>query len=99
MTTPAELVERARQRWNAGNLPGYLQLYAEDLRFHGVGPDPMDKPSVTGFYQQFERPNVHLVAPTFSSPELIQGAEACVVIGSTVGIEALLRFTLTGGGS
>jgi predicted ester cyclase len=53
VTTPAEPVERARQRWNAGDLPGYLTLYAEDLRFHGVGLAPMDKPSVTGFYRQF----------------------------------------------
>ena len=34
MTTPAERVEQARQRWNAGDLPGYLELYADDLRFH-----------------------------------------------------------------
>ena len=56
MTTPTgrgERVEQARQRWDAGDLPGYLQLYAEDLRFHGLQPDPMDKPSVTGFYRQF----------------------------------------------
>jgi len=52
MTALAERVERARQRWNAGDLAGYLELYAEDLRFHGAQPDPMDKPSATGFYQQ-----------------------------------------------
>jgi predicted ester cyclase len=64
MTALAERVERARQQWNAGDLPGYLQLYAEDLRFHGLEPDPMDKASVAGFYEQFwsamgapERPN------------------------------------------
>jgi SnoaL-like polyketide cyclase len=51
MATPAERSERARQVWNAGDLPGYVQLYAEDLRFHGLQPDPMDKPSVIGFYQ------------------------------------------------
>jgi predicted ester cyclase len=53
VTTPAERVEQARQRWNAGDLPGYLQLYAPDLRFHGVEPGPMDKPAVAGFYEQF----------------------------------------------
>jgi predicted ester cyclase len=55
VSTPAERVdqvERARQRWNAGELPGYLELYAEDLRFHGVEPEPMGKASVAGFYQQ-----------------------------------------------
>jgi predicted ester cyclase len=62
--TSAELVERARQQWNAGDLPGYLELYAEDLRFHGLEPDPMDKKALAGFYRQFwsamgapERPN------------------------------------------
>jgi predicted ester cyclase len=67
MTTPAELVERARQRWNAGDLPGYLELYAEDLQFHGLEPDPMDKAAVAAFYGQFwsamaapGRPNPHL---------------------------------------
>lgn len=67
MATLAERVEQARQRWNAGDLAGYLQLYAEDLRFHGVQPDPMDKPSVTGFYQQFWSA---MGAPGRPNPEL-----------------------------
>ncbi len=53
MTTPAELVERARQRWNAGDLPGYLEVYAEDIRYHGPEPQPMDKTAVAAFYEQF----------------------------------------------
>ena len=36
------------------------------------------------------RPNVRLVKPTTSTHELIQRAEAVAVIGSTVGLEALL---------
>ena len=48
MATPAERVEQARQRWNAGDLPGYLAVYAEDIRYHGVEPEPMDKPTVAG---------------------------------------------------
>ena len=32
MTALAEQVERAVQRWNAGDLPGYLEVSAEDLR-------------------------------------------------------------------
>jgi ketosteroid isomerase-like protein len=67
MTTPAERAERARLAWNAGDLPGYLRLYAEDLRFHGVQPDPMDKPSVAAFYQQFWSA---LGAPGRPNPEL-----------------------------
>jgi len=68
MTTPAELVERARQRWNAGDLPGYLELYAEDLTYHGAEPDPMDKVSVRGFYQQFWSA---MGAPGLPNPQLL----------------------------
>ena len=67
MTTPAENAERARQRWNAGDLPGYLELYAEDIRLHGLAPEPLDKPSVTGFYQQFWSA---MGAPGRPNPEL-----------------------------
>jgi ketosteroid isomerase-like protein len=67
MTTPADRVEAARQSWNAGDLPGYLRLYAEDLRFHGVRPEPMDKPSVTAFYQEFWSA---LGAPGRANPQL-----------------------------
>ena len=67
MTTPAERAERARQLWNAGDLPGYVQVYAEDLRFHGVEPDPMDKPSAIGFYQLFW---AALGAPGRPNPQL-----------------------------
>ena len=67
MATVTDAVERARQQWNAGDLPGYLQLYAEDLRFHGVQPDPMDKASVTGFYQGFWSA---MGAPQRPSPQL-----------------------------
>jgi hypothetical protein len=67
MTTPAERSERARQVWNAGDLPGYVQVYAEDLRFHGLEPDPMDKPSLIGFYRLFW---AALGAPGRPNPQL-----------------------------
>jgi predicted ester cyclase len=44
-------VEHARQRWNAGDLAGYLSLYDEQIRLHGYTPEPMNKAAVTGFYQ------------------------------------------------
>ena len=47
----AARVEQARQRWNAGDLPGYLSLYGEAIKLHGYTPEPMSKPAVTGFYQ------------------------------------------------
>ena len=47
----AARVEQARQRWNAGDLPGYLSLYDEAIKLHGYTPEPMTKPEVIGFYQ------------------------------------------------
>jgi predicted ester cyclase len=67
MTALAERIDRARQSWNAGDLPAYLQVYAENLRYHGMGPDPMDKASVTGFYEQFWSA---MGAPGRPNPEL-----------------------------
>lgn len=44
-------VEQARQAWNAGDLDGYLTMYDETVQLHGYSPAPMDKATVTGFYQ------------------------------------------------
>ena len=44
-------VEEARQRWNAGDLPGYLTLYDDAIRLHGYAPEPFDKAQVSRFYQ------------------------------------------------
>jgi steroid delta-isomerase-like uncharacterized protein len=41
----------AVERWNAGDLPGYLQIYGDDIRLHGVTPEPLDKPGVHAFYE------------------------------------------------
>jgi len=51
MTDLAARVEEARQRWNGGDLPGYLSLYDEGIRLHGYTPEPMNKAAVTGFYE------------------------------------------------
>lgn len=37
---------RAVERWNAGDLSAYLEVYADDIRLHGVTPEPMDKQAV-----------------------------------------------------
>ena len=44
--------ERARQSWNAGDLPGYLSLYDQGIELHGYSPEPMTKSAVTTFYEQ-----------------------------------------------
>ncbi len=51
MTDLAARVEAARQRWNAGDLPGYLSLYDAGIKLHGYTPEPMSKAAVTGFYE------------------------------------------------
>jgi predicted ester cyclase len=51
MTDLAARVELARQRWNAGDLPGYLSLYDAGIKLHGYTPEPMNKAAVTGFYE------------------------------------------------
>lgn len=51
MTDLARRVDEARQRWNAGDLPGYLSLYDDAIKLHGYTPEPMNKTAVKGFYE------------------------------------------------
>ena len=51
MVDIAARVERARQAWNAGDLPGYLSLYDDRIRLHGYSPEPMGKAEATAFYE------------------------------------------------
>jgi steroid delta-isomerase-like uncharacterized protein len=43
-------LERAIGLWNAGDLPGYLELYDPDIKLHGYSPEAMDKAAVREFY-------------------------------------------------
>jgi hypothetical protein len=63
MSNRADAVERARERWNAGDLPGYLALYGQGIRLHGYTPEPMGKVEVEGFYRS--------IFAAFDSPRLI----------------------------
>ena len=67
MTGIAARVEEARQRWNDGDLAGYLTLYDDSIALHGYAPEPLDKPSVTGFYQMIW---AALAEPGQSNPTL-----------------------------
>ena len=51
MSNRTDAVERARGRWNAGDLPGYLALYGQGIRLHGYTPEPMGKAEIEGFYR------------------------------------------------
>lgn len=50
-TISKKALDGAIAAWNAGDLPGYLELYADTIRLHGYGPEAMDKAAVTGFYR------------------------------------------------
>ena len=54
-TTPYTRLEaaltRAVEQWNAGDLAGYLEVYADDVRLHGFTPEPMDKTTARGAYE------------------------------------------------
>ena len=82
MSTATDALTHARGRWNAGDLPGYLELYAAGVRLHGFRPEPMGKGEVEVFYQG--------IFAAFDSPQLVfhdtlQSGESVTV-----------RFTMTG---
>lgn len=67
MPDHADLVEQARLRWNAGDLPGYLDLYDDDIRLHGITAEPLDKQAVRSFYEMLWST---LPAPDRAGPQL-----------------------------
>lgn len=82
MRTPREALSSAHDRWNAGDLDGYLSLYDENIRLHGYSPEPMGKAEVRGFYEEiFTAFN----KPTLDFHEILWDGEACTI-----------RFTMTG---
>ena len=63
MSDHTDALERARERWNAGDLSGYLSLYGEGIRLHGYTPKPMRKADVEAFYRG--------IFAAFASPQLV----------------------------
>ncbi len=82
MPTPQEALSAAIDRWNAGDLDGYLSLYDEGIRLHGYSPEPMDKTQVRSFYEgtfrAFDMPKLEL-------HEVLWDGDTCAI-----------RFTMTG---
>jgi predicted ester cyclase len=83
MSAIASRVEEARRRWNAGDLPGYLTLYDDAVKLHGVAAEPLNKTEVTELYQQFWR--------SFGSPPPLEFRQPM-----TDGDLFCCRFTMTG---
>jgi predicted ester cyclase len=80
--TPQEALSDALQRWNAGDLDGYLSLYDEGIRLHGYSPEPMGKVQVRGFYEEIFRA---FGTPKLEFHEVLWDGQACTI-----------RFTMTG---
>jgi steroid delta-isomerase-like uncharacterized protein len=53
MNEAIEALEQAGQRWNAGDLAGYLQLYDEDVILHGYAGVEPGFANVRRFYEGF----------------------------------------------
>ena len=82
MTTPQGTLLAAFDRWNAGDLDGYLSLYDEGIRLHGYSPEPMSKVQVRVFYEAIFRA---FDTPTLDFHEVLWDGAACTI-----------RFTMTG---
>jgi predicted ester cyclase len=82
MPTPQEALARAVERWNAGDLDGYLSLYDEGIRLYGYFPEPMDKVQVRGFYEGIFRA---FGTPKLEFHEVLWEGDVCAI-----------RFTMTG---
>jgi predicted ester cyclase len=53
MDSNAQRYRDAIARFNAGDLPGYIDFYDDSVVFGGVTPEPMDKEGVRAFHEQF----------------------------------------------
>lgn len=69
--TLAKRIDDALARWNAGDLDGYLDLYAKNILLHGYTPQPMDLAAVRGFYGMIW---ATLSSPGRKSPQMQIGA-------------------------
>ena len=51
MTANRDALLHAIERWNEGDLDGYLELYDESIALHGYSEAPMAKSEARGYYQ------------------------------------------------
>ena len=83
MATPQNALSAAHERWNAGDLEGYLRLYDERIQLHGYAPEPFDKDQVRAFYEA--------IFAAFGAPPPLEFHEV-LWDGDT----ATIRFTMHG---
>jgi predicted ester cyclase len=82
MSDQSNALQAALERWNAGDLAGYLNLYDERIRLYGYAPAPLGKEEVRAFYQA--------IFDAFDGPQLefhetLWEGERCAI-----------RFTMSG---
>jgi len=82
MATPQDALSTARDRWNAGDLDGYLRLYDDAIRLHGYSPESLGKAEVRGFYEGIF---AAFGPPTLEFHEVLTDGDAVTV-----------RFTMSG---
>src|SRR5215213_7080259 len=76
-------IERAVEQMNAGNLDGYMELYADDLTLHGYPPGVEGKAGAHAFYQAFGK----------ALPDLELTLEDSVADGDKVAVRFSVRGT------
>ncbi|QEC46233.1 ester cyclase [Baekduia soli] len=82
MPSPQAMLTQAVDRWNAGDLDGYLELYDERIALYGYAPQPLDRTEVRAFYEAIFSA---FDAPTLVFHETLWDGDACSV-----------RFTMSG---
>jgi predicted ester cyclase len=82
MAAPQDALARAQERWNSGDLDGYLDLYDDSIRLHGYAPEPLDKTAVRVFYEGIF---AAFGPPTLEFHEVLADGDAMAI-----------RFTMSG---
>jgi steroid delta-isomerase-like uncharacterized protein len=84
MSKNRDIALHAIDRWNHGDLDGYLELYHDDLKLHGLSEQPMTKAEAAGFYKNLTS------AVVDSKLDIHQ------VFDDDTGHKVVMVFTLTG---
>ena len=76
-------IESAVEKMNAGDVDGYLELYADNVTVHGYPPGVEGKAGVSEFYRAFAK----------ALPDLNLTADAAIADGDMVAVRYSLRGT------
>ena len=90
MSVNTDVFHRAVDRWNAGDLEGYLGLYAPAIRLYGYAPQPFDKAAVGAFYRAIwaSLPVAGRVNPLLEIHDRIEAQDKLVCRFTMAGVHA-----------